>query len=618
MTTAASIPAKIPTPFASSGGKNTIPATAASPAASWQTGYPPATRTPIASGGTPPDGLDENGVLFAMSSWDQWFSMGGPIFWDSSFSTTIGGYPKGAMVQGTTPGIFYVNTTDNNTANPVSGGSNWVTLQSIIGTNLAMTGNPTAPTQPAGNNSTRVATTAYADASSAAAGAAAVTSANAFTSAALAAYLPLSGGAITGTVTAPTQAVNNNSTRLATTAYADRAATNAQSAAISSANSYTDTQLSNYAPLVGATFTGSVRGLTASTGDNSTLFATTAFVKANLGSYLPLTGGTLTGNLTITGTGANIFILDATAGQQRIIEITTANVLRWRDTVTGAESGGNSGADRTLNAYADNGALLGSVYSITRSTQVMAFTQSPTAPSPSITDNSTNVATTAYVRAFAAANYLNLAGGTLTGSLIAKGNLTVGDGSGAQNINIDGGAGAARILYYKTNGSFRWARFINSTAESGGNAGSDEVNQAYNDTGGLLGTVYTTNRATQVRTYTQTPKFPTKGVSDNSTNGATTAYADRAAGNALTSAESYADTVSNTALTNAKAYTDNIRVYGGVNSLTYKVRNNTPWSPGATVAGSVIGQSGTWRTLSNDGYFQSTSTDFGALFVRIA
>lgn len=68
----------------------------------------------------------------------------------------------------------------------------------------ALTGNPTAPTQAAGNNSTRIATTAYVDTG-------------------LALKANLASPALTGTPTAPTATAGDNSTRVATTAYVDLA-----------------------------------------------------------------------------------------------------------------------------------------------------------------------------------------------------------------------------------------------------------------------------------------------------------------------------------------------------------------------------------------------------------
>jgi len=66
----------------------------------------------------------------------------------------------------------------------------------------ALTGNPTAPTQSPGDNSTKIATTAYVDAADAL-------------------KAPLASPALTGNPTAPTQTQGDNSTKIATTAYVD-------------------------------------------------------------------------------------------------------------------------------------------------------------------------------------------------------------------------------------------------------------------------------------------------------------------------------------------------------------------------------------------------------------
>ena len=90
----------------------------------------------------------------------------------------------------------------------------------------AFTGNPTGPTQSALNNSTRLATTAYADGAIAAEVTARNTAIGVETTRAEAAealLAPLNSAALTGNPTAPTRTALDNSTHLATTAYADAA-----------------------------------------------------------------------------------------------------------------------------------------------------------------------------------------------------------------------------------------------------------------------------------------------------------------------------------------------------------------------------------------------------------
>lgn len=73
-------------------------------------------------------------------------------------------------------------------------------------------------------------------------------------------YALLNSPAFTGTPTAPTPAINNNSTDIATTAYVQN-------------------NLANYAPIFSPTLTGTPNAPTPTTGDNSTRIATTAFVQ---------------------------------------------------------------------------------------------------------------------------------------------------------------------------------------------------------------------------------------------------------------------------------------------------------------------------------------------------
>jgi hypothetical protein len=53
---------------------------------------------------------------------------------------------------------------------------------------------------------------------------------------------------------------------------------------------------------------------------------------------------------------------------------------------------------------------------------------------------------------------------------------------------IDGDAGQSKIITYRTNGLQRFGLYVNNTAESGSNAGSDFAIRAYNDAGVLLST----------------------------------------------------------------------------------------------------------------------------------
>jgi hypothetical protein len=127
------IPSRLPIPFANGAGVGfirSIPTASQIPitdgAASLTDGFPPLCFQPIASGGVPPSGQDLNGILFRVSGWSRWQAAGGPVTFNSDFSTSIGGYPRGAFLQSTvTPGLFFVSTVENNTTNPDLGGAGW-------------------------------------------------------------------------------------------------------------------------------------------------------------------------------------------------------------------------------------------------------------------------------------------------------------------------------------------------------------------------------------------------------------------------------------------------------------------------------------------------------------
>lgn len=118
-----------------------------------------------------------------------------------------------------------------------------------------LTGIPTAPTAAPGNNSTQIATTAYADAIAA-------LKAN------------LASPALTGVPTAPTAAPATNTTQLATTAYADAIA-------------------ALKANLASPALTGVPTAPTAAVDTNTTQLATTAMVLAQAASATPLINATV-------------------------------------------------------------------------------------------------------------------------------------------------------------------------------------------------------------------------------------------------------------------------------------------------------------------------------------
>jgi hypothetical protein len=129
------VPAKFPIPFANSAGAlytRTIPQASQigiqDGAASLTDGFPPKCFVPVASGGTPPFGKDFNGLLKQVTQWDQWQQAGGPIVFDASFQSSIGGYPMGAIVEIVAGGPAFMSTVENNTVAPAVGAAGWMPI----------------------------------------------------------------------------------------------------------------------------------------------------------------------------------------------------------------------------------------------------------------------------------------------------------------------------------------------------------------------------------------------------------------------------------------------------------------------------------------------------------
>lgn len=129
---AADIPELIALPFANSGTRDTIPTASqigiTDGKASLTDGFPPLTMTPLDSGGVPPTGGDMNGILYRITAVQRWQNAGGIFKYNSAFSTSIGGYPKGAILLSADGVTEWLCTADNTTTNPDSSSTGWVPL----------------------------------------------------------------------------------------------------------------------------------------------------------------------------------------------------------------------------------------------------------------------------------------------------------------------------------------------------------------------------------------------------------------------------------------------------------------------------------------------------------
>jgi hypothetical protein len=142
------LPTRFEIPFAANAGPSYIrPVPKASligisdGAASDTDGFPPLNFLPTPAGGVPPFGQDMNGILYQISAWCRWVSMGGPIIYNAAYQAIIGGYPKAAMVaSATTTGMFWISLVDDNGSDPDNGGAGWLRNYNGIYSHFAIDG----------------------------------------------------------------------------------------------------------------------------------------------------------------------------------------------------------------------------------------------------------------------------------------------------------------------------------------------------------------------------------------------------------------------------------------------------------------------------------------------
>lgn len=113
-------PGKQAVPFGTNGPREAITATTPSGSnqASYDQGFPPITMTLKSAGGLPPKGQDMNQILFELSNIGRYLSAGGGYVYDSAFSTAVGGYPVSAIIPNSTGTGYWLNTIEDNKANP--------------------------------------------------------------------------------------------------------------------------------------------------------------------------------------------------------------------------------------------------------------------------------------------------------------------------------------------------------------------------------------------------------------------------------------------------------------------------------------------------------------------
>ena len=276
----------------------------------------------------------------------------------------------------------------------------------------ALTGAPTAPTVAGTADSTaKIATTAFVQAVAALKAAVVHTHAqsdvtNLVTD--LAAKAPLASPALTGTPTAPSAAVDTNTTQVATTAFVvgqasaagdgtpamDGTAARGSSLHFARADHVHPTDTSR-APLASPALTGTPTAPTAAPGTNTTQLATAAFVQAAIAALIAAAPGALD----------TLDELAAAMGDDANFVTTVTNALALKAALASPAFTGTPTAP-TVAGTADSTtkiattAFIQAVAALKANLDSPALTGTPTAPTVAGTaDSTTKIATTAFVQA---------------------------------------------------------------------------------------------------------------------------------------------------------------------------------------------------------------------------
>ena len=113
---------------------------------------------------------------------------------------------------------------------------------------------------------------------------------------------------------------------------------------------------------------------------------------------------------------------------------------------------------------------------------------------------------------------------TFTGTATTP-DIVVGSNSDTSpTIRVNGAAGSLRSLVIQTAGLARWLIKGSSSAETGGNAGTNFGIERYDDSGTIIDVPFAITRSTGQATFLASPLVPTPAPGDNTTKAATTAF----------------------------------------------------------------------------------------------
>jgi hypothetical protein len=430
----------------------------------------------------------------------------------------------------------------------------------------SFTGVPAAPTAANGTSSTQLATTAFVMNELAAGtvasfntrvGAVTLTLAD-ITGAGGA---PIASPALTGTPTAPTAAQTVNNTQVATTAYV-RAAITAIPADVTSFNGRTgaitlignDISAAGGALLAAPAFTGIATAPTAAPGTNTTQLATTAFVEAavagggGVASFNGRTGVVTLSTADVTGAGgaplASPVLTGVPLAPQPAVGTSTNQLATCSFVMAQIATGITSFNSRT-------GAVTLSLADVTGAGGAPlaspTFTGSPqsTTPTPA-TDNSTRIATTAFVQSAVATNAVASFNGRTGAVTFQAADVSAVGGALLAGPAFTGAPTAPTATAGTSTTQLATTQFVMAALAAGGgvtsfNTRSGAVTLTAADVTGVGGALLASP------TFTGIPAGPTAAPGTNTTQLATTAFIAAALAGGVAATPTYAVSVYATA-----------------------------------------------------------------------
>lgn len=191
------------------------------------------------------------------------------------------------------------------------------------------------------------------------------------------------------------------------------------------------------------------------------------------------------------------------------------------------EQGGNAGSDFTFQNCDDTGMVLSNAVIIYRSNGLMVVANAIQTATQPIGDNSSNVATTAFVMSatgFPDGLSFNTTDQGNWGLFVNTPEF-IGAGLTLDTVSTDGTQLPWRFVAGRTGGINRWFVTVgNGDAETGENTGSNFQLSNFDDDGVLVGHVLSINRANSLANFSGTITTVTQSAGDDSSNVATTAF----------------------------------------------------------------------------------------------